>query len=108
MKAAREAWSAAQPDLAPERLVFVDETAANTKMARRSDGRRAAEWPCRTGTTRRPPSPPHCTPPAPRLLPLFDGATNGVRFRAYVADTLAPVLRRGDTVILGVWSRDVV
>lgn len=35
MKAAQEAWFAAQPDLDPERLVFVDETAANTKMARR-------------------------------------------------------------------------
>lgn len=31
---------------------------------------------------------------------LFDGATNGARFRAYVTDTLVPVLRPGDTVIL--------
>lgn len=31
---------------------------------------------------------------------LFDGATNGQRFRAYLADTLIPVLKRGDTVIL--------
>jgi transposase len=31
---------------------------------------------------------------------VFDGATNGMRFRAYVIDTLAPVLRPGDTVIL--------
>lgn len=31
---------------------------------------------------------------------LFDGATNGARFRAYVTDTLVPVLRLGDTVIL--------
>ena len=31
---------------------------------------------------------------------LFDGATNGRRFLAYVADTLVPVLKRGDTVIL--------
>lgn len=30
----------------------------------------------------------------------FDGATNGMRFRAYVTDTLAPVLKPGDTVIL--------
>jgi transposase len=31
---------------------------------------------------------------------LFDGATNGIRFRAYVRDTLVPGLKRGDTVIL--------
>jgi transposase len=32
--AARQAWRAAQPDLDPGRLVFVDETGASTKMAR--------------------------------------------------------------------------
>ena len=31
---------------------------------------------------------------------LFDGATNGERFRAYVTDTLVPMLKRGDPVIL--------
>jgi hypothetical protein len=31
---------------------------------------------------------------------LFDGATNSARFRAYVADTLVPALKPGDTVIL--------
>ena len=31
---------------------------------------------------------------------LFDGATNGTRFRSYVAEILVPVLRPGDTVIL--------
>ena len=31
---------------------------------------------------------------------LFDGATNGRRFRSYVTATLVPVLRPGDTVIL--------
>ena len=49
----------------------------------------------------------------PTAIALFDGATNGVRFRAYVADTLVPVLKPGDTVILdnlnvhkvaGVWE----
>ena len=30
----------------------------------------------------------------------MDGATTGARFRAYVADTLAPTLRPGDTVVL--------
>lgn len=31
---------------------------------------------------------------------LFDGATNGARFHAYVTDTLVPVLKPGGTVIL--------
>ncbi len=31
---------------------------------------------------------------------LFDGATNGERFRAYVTDILVPALKPGDTVIL--------
>ena len=30
----RQAWFGAQPDLDPERLVFIDETGASTKMAR--------------------------------------------------------------------------
>ena len=40
--------------------------------------------------------------PATELIArsVFDEATNGMRFRAYVTDTLAPVLRPGDTVIL--------
>ena len=33
-------------------------------------------------------------------LSLVDGATNGARFRSYVADSLVPVLQPGDTVIL--------
>jgi transposase len=31
---------------------------------------------------------------------LFDGTTNGARFRTYVTDTLVPVLKPGETVIL--------
>ena len=31
----RQAWFDAQPDLKPERLVFIDETGASTKMGRR-------------------------------------------------------------------------
>lgn len=31
---------------------------------------------------------------------MFDGATNGPRFRTYVKETLVPTLRPGDTVIL--------
>ena len=35
MKAARQAWFDALPDLDPDRLIFLDETAAATNMARR-------------------------------------------------------------------------
>ena len=35
MKAARLAWFEGQPDLDPEHLVFIDETAAATNMVRR-------------------------------------------------------------------------
>jgi hypothetical protein len=31
---ARQVWRAAQPDLDPARLIFIDETGASTKMAR--------------------------------------------------------------------------
>src|SRR3546814_3345481 len=40
--ARRRAWFKAQPDLDPERLVFIDETGASTKMAR-PRGRRSEE-----------------------------------------------------------------
>ena len=36
----------------------------------------------------------------PGRYALLDGATNGQRIRTYVEETLAPVLRQGDTVIL--------
>jgi len=34
VKAARAAWFDEQPDLDPEKLIFIDETGASTKMAR--------------------------------------------------------------------------
>jgi hypothetical protein len=65
VKAAREDWFERQPDLDPDRLVFLDETAATTKMVRRY-GRlhavSAAGSPYLTGTIRPPPSPPPCAP----------------------------------------------
>ncbi len=36
----------------------------------------------------------------PLAIDLKDGATTGAHFRSYVADTLAPALRPGDTVIM--------
>jgi hypothetical protein len=58
--ARRKAWFDAQPDLDPERLVFIDETGASTKMGRlrgRARRGRAGVRPSRTAIGRPPPSP---------------------------------------------------
>jgi transposase len=101
--AARAAWRAAQPELDPERLIFIDETWATTNMTRRSGraprGQRLVaavphgHWKTSTfvaglrtgGLT------------APLVV---DGAINGDIFRAYVEQVLAPTLKPGDIVIL--------
>jgi transposase len=103
VKAAREAWFAGQLDLDPDAVVFIDETAAATNMAPRYDRSPRGER-CRLLV-------PHghykttTVTAALRIsgllaTTLFDGATNGERFRAYVTDLLVPVLRRDDTVVL--------
>ncbi|MES0204894.1 transposase [Mesorhizobium australicum] len=103
MLARRRAWFKAQPDLDPERLVFIDETGASTKMARLR-GRAKRGMRCRspiphghwkkttftgalrlTGMT------------APMVL---DGPMTGEWFAAYAEHVLAPTLRVGDIVIL--------
>ncbi len=101
--AAREAWFEAQPDLDSERMVFIDETAATTTMIRRF-GRAPRGQRCRIAA-------PHghyktttvtaaLRASGPFAIDLMDGATNGVRFRTYVAEVLAPALRPGDTVVM--------
>jgi transposase len=99
----RQAWFEAQPDLDPERLIFIDESGATTKMARlrgrapRGERCRAAiphgHWKTTTfvgalrlsGMT------------APMVL---DGPMNGPAFLAYVEQVLAPTLAAGETVIM--------
>jgi transposase len=103
VRAAREAWFAGQPDLDPERLVFLDETAATTSMARRYGwaprGERcriaapAGHWTTTTVIA-------GLRTSGPSALALLDGPVTGEHFRAYVTQTLGPSLRRGDTVIL--------
>ena len=99
----RRAWFEAQPVLDLDRLVFVDETGASTKMARRS-GRALRGHRCRApvphghwktttfvgafrlnGTT------------APMVL---DGAMHGAAFLAYVDQVLVPTLEPGDIVVM--------
>jgi transposase len=99
----RQAWFERQPELDPEKLVFIDETGASTKMARlygrseRGERCRAAiphgHWKTTTfvgalrleGMT------------APMVL---DGAMHGAAFLAYVEQVLVPTLVPGDVVVM--------
>lgn len=99
----REAWFEGQLDLDPHTLVFIDETGASTKMARRH-GRaprgtrlRASiphgHWKTTTFTG------------ALRLTGMtapmvLDGPMTGEWFLAYVQQVLVPTLSPGDVVIL--------
>src|SRR5918995_3336117 len=101
--AARLAWRACQPDLSPERLVFIDETWATTAMARRyGRAQRGARvvaavphghWKTTTFLA----ALRHDGLSAPCV---FDGAINGARFLAYIEQALAPSLRPGDIVVM--------
>ena len=103
VKAARRAWFENQMDLDPDRLVFLDETAATTTMVRRY-GRAPRGQRCRLavplGHRRTTTVTAALRTTGLLATAMFEGASNGDRFRAYVADTLAPALRPGDTVVL--------
>ena len=101
--ALREAWFEAQPDLDPERLVFIDETSASTKMARMR-GRAPRGERCRalvphghwktttfTGALRL------SGMTAPMVL---DGPMNAAAFVAYVEQVLVPTMQSGDVVVM--------
>jgi transposase len=89
--------------LDPERLVFIDETGASTKMARRCGRSRRGErcqapvphghWKTTTfvGALRT------TGMTAPMIL---DGAMHAAAFLAYVEQVLVPTLRSGDIVIM--------
>ena len=74
----RRAWFEAQPGLDPERLVFVDETGASTKMARRC-GRASV-------------------PRGHWKTTAFVGAMHDAAFLAYVEHVPVPSLKPGDIV----------
>ena len=99
----REEWFDSQLDLDPQRLVFIDETSASTKMARLY-GRAPKGQRCRASV-------PHGHwktttftaglringMAAPMVL---DGPMNGDAFLAYVRQVLVPELAPGDVVIM--------
>jgi transposase len=99
----RQAWFDGQVDLDPERLVFIDETGASTKMGR-LHGRAPRGERLRMGL-------PHghwktttfvgalrlTGMTAPMVL---DGPMNGAAFHAYVEQVLVPTLKPGDIVVM--------
>lgn len=103
MKQKREAWAEKIPGLDPAKVVFIDETGANTKMTRRYG--RAAVGERVVGIV------PHghwktttfvAALRADGLVApmVIDGAMNGDLFVAYAEQVLVPTLRPGDVVVL--------
>ncbi len=99
----RLAWFEAQPDLDPERLIFIDETWASTAMAR-THGRAPRGERLRMGvpfghwkTTTFVAGLRLSGLVAPMVL---DGPINRRSFEAYVDQVLVPELRPGDVVIM--------
>lgn len=101
--AARELWKAAQAGLDPQKLIFIDETGANTKMVRTRGrapkGQRLighepwGHWKTTTFTAGL-----RCDGlVAPYVL---DGPMNGAAFLVYVDKILTPSLRPGDIVVM--------
>jgi transposase len=101
--AARQAWRSGQPDLDPDRLIFIDETWATTNMARQYGraprGQRLlaavphGHW--KTSTFVAGLRTSGITAPL-----VVDGAMNGDIFLAYVEQALVPTLKAGDIVIM--------
>ena len=100
---ARETWKASQASLDPDRLVFIDEAGANTKMVRlRGRCLRGARlvakvpwghWKTTTFTAglRR----------SGLVAPfVLDGPMDGAAFLVYIENVLVPTLCQGDTVVM--------
>ena len=101
--AAREAWFEGQLDLDPLKLVFIDETAISTNMARRFGWARQGER-CRASvpfghwkTTTLIAALRFDRVDAPMTI---DGALDGASFLAYVEQVLAPTLSAGEVVVM--------
>jgi len=100
---ARDAWQKQQPQLDITRLVFIDETSANTRMARLYGRAPIGErlvckepwghWKTVTFTAALRVG----SLTAPWLL---DGPMDGDSFRCYAQNILAPTLKKGDIVIM--------
>ncbi len=103
MLIARRLWFDGQLDLDPDKLVFIDETGATTKMARLR-GRAPRGQRCRASiphghwkTTTFTAGLRRCGLVAPMVL---DGPMDGDAFLAYVEKVLGPELASGDIVVM--------
>jgi transposase len=101
--AARQAWRELAPQLDPDKLVFIDETGASTKMARLY-GRSKRGHRCRAAvphghwlTTTFTAALRRTALTAPMTL---DGPMNAAAFRAYIEQVLMPTLDPGDIVVM--------
>lgn len=103
MKEKRRAWRERMPGLDPRKLVFVDETGANTKMTRRYgraprsqrlvDAVPHGHWKTTTFVA--------ALRADGLVAPMvIDGAMNGDLFVAYAQQVLVPSLRAGDIVVM--------
>jgi len=99
----RQAWSEAQPEFDPHRLIFLDECGTSTKMARLY-GRSMRGERCRAPI-------PHGHWKSTTLVAglslkgivaptIIDGPMDGRMFQAYVEQILVPELKPGDIVVL--------
>ena len=99
----RATWKANQSGLNPDKLIFIDETGANTKMVRQRGrclrGKRLVaqvpwgHWKTTTFTA----GLRSTGLVAPFLL---DGPMDGEAFLVYIKEVLVPALAQGDTVIM--------
>ena len=103
MKEARETWHARLKDLDPQKLVFLDESGAQTNMTR-THGRAPrgvrvidkiphGHWKTTTMISA-------IRLNGPFAAAVVSGATDSDVFRTYVEHVLTPELREGDVVIL--------
>ena len=103
MKEKRRLWRERMPGLDPKKLVFIDETGANTKMTRRYGrapvGQRVVgrvphgHWKTTTFVA--------ALRSEGLVAPMvIDGAMNGDLFVAYAKQVLVPTLRPGDIVVM--------
>jgi transposase len=103
VKEKRAAWRERMPGLDPKKLVFIDETGANTKLTRRYGraprGQRLVDavphghWKTTTFVA--------ALRSEGLVAPMvIDGAMNGDLFVAYAQQVLVPTLRAGDIVVM--------
>ena len=103
MAQARECWKASQASLDPTKLVFVDETGANTKMVRvYGRCRRGQRLVCKTPWGHWKTTTFTCGLRCDGLVApwVLEGPMTGDAFLIYVEKVLVPTLSPGDTVVI--------